>query len=82
MPGRCLSAGQAEDRQIVRLGPTRGENHLGRVSPQNPRDRLLGELPGAPCRRPKECRLSALPAAKKNGRIASRTSGSNGVVAL
>ena len=32
--------------------------------------------------RPKACRLSALPAARKYGRIASSTSGSNGVVAL
>ena len=49
-PGPRSRSGQAEDRQVVGLGPPGGEDDLARVGPQHPGDRLLGTFPG-PTRR-------------------------------
>ena len=83
VPRRCLGAGQAEDRQVVRLRPPGGEDHLGRLGAQDPRDRLLGVLPGA-AGRPAEG-VPALGVARRPGNTAASPpapSGSMGVVAL
>ena len=53
-----LDPGQPEDCQVVCLGSAGGEDHLARLGPQDPGNRLPRGLPGPPCPPPR--RMTAL----------------------
>ena len=82
MPRRRLGTGQAEDARLLASVPPEVKITSAGSAPRICATVSLESSQARRADRPKACRLSALPAARKYGRIASSTSGSKGVVAL
>ncbi len=75
--------GYALDRQVVGLTPAGGEDDALRLAAEQRRDLGSGGLTARCATAPYRCALEGLPKrSSRYGRIASRTSGAIGVVAL
>ena len=82
VPRLCSAPASPKMARLLASVPPEVKITSAGSAPRIRADRLPGGFPAPTRGRPAECRLSALPAVRKYGRIASRTSGSSAVVAL